>query len=182
MRTFLIAVLLTVLGATAACGYSTASPASPAASGQSAFNPTDAAWLQLMVPMTEHMTDALTLTADHSDDPALRRLAAVLLTEHRSDLDRLYALRAKAGLPDADVHAGHRMPGMVTQADLVVLQADHGAAFDRHLRPLLAAHLAQSVLLAHGEQTSGKEHGVRELAHAIELARTADRTRLDALG
>jgi uncharacterized protein (DUF305 family) len=165
-----------------ACGPASAASAPPAAEANPAFNATDAAWLQLMIPMTEHMVDALTLAADHGGDPGLRALAATVLTSHRSDLDRLQALRVAAGLPDADVHAGHRMPGMVTTADLVVLRADHGPDFDRHLRPLLDRHLAQCGVLATGELANGHQEEVKALAHAIELRRTHDRERLQALG
>ncbi|TDQ01540.1 uncharacterized protein (DUF305 family) [Labedaea rhizosphaerae] len=146
-----------------------------------AFNATDTAWLQLMIPMTEHMADALALAADHSDDPGLRGLAAAVLIEHRAELDRLRALRVAAGLPDTDVHAGHRMPGMVTAADLIVLRADHGAEFDRHLRPLLDEHLAQSGVLATGELANGQQQGVKSLARAIERNRSQERERLRAL-
>jgi uncharacterized protein (DUF305 family) len=164
-----------------ACGPASAAPAPPVQAPNPAFNATDAAWLQLMIPMTEHMVDALTLAADHGGDPSLRALAAAVLTEHRADLDRLQGLRVAAGLPDADVHAGHRMPGMVTAADLVVLRAVHGPDFDRHLRPLLDKHLAQCGVLATGELTNGHQEGVKTLAHAIELSRAHERERLQAL-
>jgi uncharacterized protein (DUF305 family) len=164
-----------------ACGPAAAAPVPSAPVQNPAFNATDAAWLQLMIPMTEHMVDALALAADHSDDPALRTLAATVLTEHRTDLDRLQALRVAAGLPDADVHAGHRMPGMVTEADLIVLRADHGADFDRHLRPLLDKHLAQCGVLATGELSNGHQQGVKTLARTIEQIRSKERERLQAL-
>lgn len=171
--------LALVLAVLVGCGPGTAAPAP--APPDPAFNATDAAWLQLMIPMTEHMADALALATDHSGDPALRTLAATVLTEHRADLDRLQALRAAAGLPDADVHAGHRMPGMVTEADLIVLRADHGADFDRHLRPLLDKHLAQCGVLATGELSNGHQQGVKSLARTIEQNRSQERARLQAL-
>ena len=171
-----LALLLALLVACGPGGGNAAPAPDPA------FNATDTAWLQLMIPMTEHMADALALAADHGADPGLRALAATTLTEHRADLARLQALRVAAGLPDADVHAGHRMPGMVTEADLVVLRADHGAEFDRHLRPLLDKHLTQCGVLATGELANGHQQRVKSLAQAIERSRAREHERLQALG
>ena len=147
------------------CGPETvAAPAVPAPVAQTGFNGTDLAWLQLMVPMTENVVEVLRLAQDHSDSPAL---TAEIAVGQNATLMRLRALRDRAGLPSASIHEGHRMPGMVTGADLVVLRDTRGAEFDRRATALLDAHLDQAVLLSQGEQRSGQDGETRSLAAEI---------------
>ncbi|EOD64101.1 DUF305 domain-containing protein [Amycolatopsis vancoresmycina] len=156
-----------------------ATTAGPAATGPAAtpFNPTDVAWLQLVVPMSENALTAARLAPEHTASPAVRSAAAAFAGPQERLLVRLRATRDRAGLPAADIHSGHRMPGMVTAADLVALRSDRGAGFDRRLVALLRAHATQLVVLAGGEQTSGQDAETRALAretgtegtHASEL-------------
>lgn len=162
-----VVVALTV-GGCATTGPAPSNPAAtapvPPAAGSAAFNPTDVAWLQLVVPMTENAVAAARLAPEHAQSTAVRAAAKAFADPQERLLSRLRAGRARAGLPAADVHSGHRMPGMVTPADLVALRTDRGAEFDRRLVALLRAHAAQLVVLARGEQTSGGDAATRELA------------------
>ncbi|MGW4056741.1 DUF305 domain-containing protein [Amycolatopsis sp. NPDC004747] len=128
------------------------------------FNPTDIAWLQLVVPMTENALAAARLAPEHTGSPAVRSAAGTVAGPQERLLVRLRAARDRAGLPATDVHSGHRMPGMVTAADLVALRSDRDAGFDRRLVALLRAHAAQLVVLAGGEQANGADAETRELA------------------
>ncbi|MET8851026.1 DUF305 domain-containing protein [Amycolatopsis sp. NPDC004625] len=143
-------------------GCATTGPAAPA--GPSPFNPTDVAWLQLVVPMTEHALDAARLAPGHTQSPTVGAVAGTFASAQENLLGRLRAARDRAGLPATDIHSGHKMPGMVTPADLVALRTERGAGFDRRLIGLLRAHAAQLVVLAQGEQTSGEDAETRALA------------------
>lgn len=146
-------------------GCATTGPAGPAApAGPSPFNPTDVAWLQLVVPMTEHALTAAGLAPDHTRSPAVSAAASTFTGSQEKLLIRLRAARDRAGLPATDIHSGHRMPGMVTPADLVALRTEQGTGFDRRLLGLLRAHAAQLVVLARGEQASGADAETRALA------------------
>ncbi|WP_103354316.1 DUF305 domain-containing protein [Amycolatopsis sp. CA-128772] len=159
-----VAVVVLCLGGCA----TTAAPAPPASPAtQAAFNPTDVAWLQLVVPMTENALAAARLAPQHTASPAIRSAADAFAGPQERLLVHLRATRDRAGLPASDVHSGHRMPGMVTPADLVALRTERGSAFDRRLVALLRAHAAQLVVLAGGEQNSGADAGTRELAGAV---------------
>ncbi|WIX99633.1 DUF305 domain-containing protein [Amycolatopsis mongoliensis] len=147
-------------------GCATTGPA-PAAGPASPFNPTDVAWLQLVVPMTENALSAARLAPDHAASPAVRAAASSVAAPAEKLLVRLKAARDRAGLPAADVHSGHRMPGMITAADLVALRTGSGAEFDRRLVALLRAHAAQLVVLAKGEQTSGADAETQRLAGEV---------------
>jgi uncharacterized protein (DUF305 family) len=139
-------------------------PALSTSAAQTSFNGTDLAWLQLMVPMTENVVELLRLAPEHGDSPALTTEIAVW---QNANLVRLRSLRDRAGLPSASIHEGHRMPGMVTGADLVVLRDSRGAEFDRRATALLNAHLDQAALLSRGEQQSGQDGEARSLAAEI---------------
>jgi uncharacterized protein (DUF305 family) len=148
-------------------GCATATGPAPTNSAPAAFNPTDVAWLQLVVPMTDNARSAALLAPDRAASTAVRSAAAAFAGTHEGLLVRLRAARDRAGLPPSDVHSGHRMPGMVTAADLVALRTDRGAGFDRRLVALLRAHAAQLVVLARGEQASGADAATRELARDV---------------
>jgi uncharacterized protein (DUF305 family) len=149
-------------------GCATTGPAPTAVPATApAFNPTDVAWLQLVVPMTENALAAARLAPDHAAGAAVRSVAESVVAPQERLLGRLRAARDRAGLPAADVHSGHRMPGMVTPADLVALRTGRGAEFDQRLVALLRAHAGQLVVLARGEQTSGGDAETRELAGEV---------------
>ncbi|WP_328455788.1 DUF305 domain-containing protein [Amycolatopsis sp. NBC_00438] len=164
----------------------TAVPAAPApppgpgsGSGSGAFNPTDIAWLQLTVPMTENAVTAAHLAVDHAASTAVRSAASALEPSQDGFLTRLRAARDRAGLPAGNVHSGHRMPGMITDADLVALRTSHGGDFDQRLVALLRAHSKQIVVLAKGEQTSGTDPATRALAGELAAAATREGEVLD---
>ena len=159
-------------------GCATTGPAPTA----SPFNPTDVAWLQLVVPMTENALAAARLAPSHATSPAVRAAADSVAAPSERLLTRLTATRDRAGLPAGDVHSGHRMPGMVTAADLVALRTGSGPDFDRRLVALLRAHAAQLVVLARGEQTSGGDAETRELAGEVGAEGTRQETALAGLG
>ncbi|MFC0622740.1 DUF305 domain-containing protein [Kribbella deserti] len=155
-------------------GHQTAQPVV----GDNAFNPTDLAWLQLMIPMDEQLLRVLDLAARHTVDPELRRLAAGTANDRRAELARLKALRAKAKAPTANQHAGHDMPGMMTEPEVVALSNTRGAAFDRLFAKNLREHAELSIVVAKSVATAGKHPEVKSLAASIVETRTAQLTLL----
>lgn len=157
------AALLVLL---AAC--STVPPPAAPSSSASPFNATDTAWIQLMIPMNEQLLPALDLAP-----PPLAAFAAELRASHAEELGRLKRLRERAGLPEDNVHAGHQMPGLLSEADLAGLRMDPSG-----LPAKLREHLDQSALLARGEQESGADQETRDLAESIGAARAEQAARL----
>jgi hypothetical protein len=147
-----------------AAGCAPTTAAVPNAAPAPAFNQTDVAWLELTVPMTENAVAALELAGSHG---AATAVTGQLLDGQRKLLDRLQTVRTRAGLPDVNIHSGHRLPGLITAADLVVLRDAQGEDFRHRLLPLVGAHLAQLVVLSRGEQQSGAEPSARALAGDI---------------
>lgn len=187
-------ILLALLGLTASAGCSTtsepapaASPVrtaaapSPTASRSASSTPTDAAWAQLMTPMNEKALALLTLAADRATEPRLRAFATRLQSGQEAELGRLRPLLARMRLPDTDVHAGHDMPGMVTEADLEAARAAEGAAFDRLFLTGIRDHLRHSAQVSRSEITAGARADAKQLAAALVTAREAALTELEGL-
>ncbi|MET7373416.1 DUF305 domain-containing protein [Micromonospora arida] len=187
--TLLIAVLLVAgCGAGPRDAASTATPpvtAPPATTAPTptgtAFNPTDIAWLQLTVAMTERLLPVLDLVSARTTDPAWRQTAAQVATARRADLDRARRLLADAAAPTTNPHEGHDMPGMVTAQEMTALRAASGRPFHRLLAGHLRAHLVQSVRIATAEQQSGVQPATVALASDVVRSGTADLERLDHL-
>ncbi|WP_411080464.1 DUF305 domain-containing protein [Streptomyces sp. cmx-18-6] len=178
--------LLALLGLTASAGCSSptepataSATAAPSASTDAA--PTDAAWVQLMTPMNEKAVALLALAADRAAEPRLRAFATRLRSAQEGELGRLRPLLARMGLPDTDVHAGHDMPGMVTEQDLEAAEAAEGAAFDRLLLARIRDHLRQSAQVSRSEIAAGERADAKRLAAALVTAREAALTELEGL-
>jgi uncharacterized protein (DUF305 family) len=175
VRRKLTVVLALVL--TAGCGHSppTASlPPAPATAPQTtSTNGTDAAWLQLMIPMDEQAVRLVESIPAGRLDPATSKLAAVAGARYRADLAQLRALRTRSGVPESNVHKGHDMPGLMTDADLDAVATARGPELGRLVSTLLREHLAQSVVLCRGERASGADQPVKALAASIERSRAA---------
>ncbi|MFF7253824.1 DUF305 domain-containing protein [Streptomyces microflavus] len=187
-------ILLALLGLAASAGCSTttepapaASPVrtaaapSPTASPSASSTPTDAAWAQLMTPMNEKALALLTLAADRGTEPRLRAFATRLHSGQEAELGRLRPLLARMGLPDTDVHAGHDMPGMVTEADLEAARAAEGGAFDRLFLTGIRDHLRHSAQVSRSEITAGARADAKQLAADLVTAREAALTELEGL-
>ncbi|NEC69959.1 DUF305 domain-containing protein [Streptomyces sp. SID9727] len=176
------AALTLLLLLLAGCGSPAAEPegAPPPATGAPA-DPTDAAWAQLMTPMNESAVALLSLASDRSGDTGVRRWAAGLRTSQNGELARLRPLLARMGLPDTNVHEGHRMPGMVTADDLARARTLRGAAFDRFLVDRIGGHLRQTAQVSRSETGAGTRPDAKRLAADLFSARRTEIARLPAL-
>ena len=187
-RTAALLLLLTVLtscarGGTTEGGHPAPSPSAPprtTAAPSPVSDPTDAAWLQLMIPMDEQAVILLGLAAEKAD-PRLRVWAARLRTAQTTELAELRKLRDRMGLPDTDLHKGHDMPGMVTAADLEDARTAEGSAFDRLLVAQIRDHLRQSEQVSRSETTAGTRADATARARALVTARGEQLADLAAL-
>lgn len=167
--------------ASASPTLSSPAPPSTAPSSAASTTPTDAAWVQLMTPMNQQAVKLLELAADRAAEPRLRSFATRLRTGQEAELGRLRTLLARMGLPDTDVHAGHDMPGMVTERDLEAAASAGGAAFDRLLLTEVRDHLRQSAQVSRSEVASGGRADARRLADTLVTAREASLAELERL-
>jgi uncharacterized protein (DUF305 family) len=132
---------------------------------------TDAAYVQLAIPQAESALPLLDLVRQRSGDPALVALATRAADGHRGELTRLHGVLDAAGLEYLDEHAGHDMPGMVTEAEVAAAGALTGPDFDAQARTLLKAHFEESKAIAAVEREAGSDAEVLGLTADLERAR-----------
>ncbi|MGW7096906.1 DUF305 domain-containing protein [Streptomyces sp. NPDC054874] len=193
-RAAVLALLLAVgLGGAAGCSSAAGSAprtaearesapgVSPAPSGAASAAPTDVGWVQLMTPMNQQAVKLLTLAAERAAEPRVRAFAVRLRTGHEAELGRLRPLLTRMGLPLTDVHAGHDMPGMVTEQDLEAAHAAEGPAFDRFVLARIRDHLRHSAQVSRSEITAGGRADAREVARALVTARETFLAELERL-
>ncbi|MFF7534745.1 DUF305 domain-containing protein [Streptomyces bobili] len=137
------------------------------ASQTTAFNATDTAWIQLMIPMNERAQLLTDLAPSRKTDPAMAALVTETGSRLREDLRRLRALLQLSGVPDTRPHEGHNMPGMVSLTTIEKASATTGPAFDRILTAALHAHFTHSRMLCASERTHGQAGQAKELATHI---------------
>jgi uncharacterized protein (DUF305 family) len=176
------AAAVTVPRPSAAPAGQAAAPSPAAFTAAGDFGPTDVAWVELMIPMDQLALRMLALVPGKSSDPDLKRLAARVSTDHRTELGKLRQLLLRSGVPETDPHQGHDMPGMVTPDELRSIGRTSGAAFDRLVTEHLREHLKQSVVVSQGEQRSGTNPDTKSLAATMEKTRSSQLTDLDRLG
>ncbi|MCX5128473.1 DUF305 domain-containing protein [Streptomyces sp. NBC_00347] len=145
-----------------------------------AFNATDIAWIQLMIPMDERARLLTGLAPGRAGDPELVRFAERAADRQEAELTRLRGILTLSAAPDTRPHEGHDMPGMVSADTLRRAGALSGEEFDRVFAAALRAHLTQSLLLCAGERASGGAAEARQLAGELETSGGQELALLDA--
>ncbi|NKQ24549.1 DUF305 domain-containing protein [Streptomyces galbus] len=146
-----------------------------------AFNDTDTAWIQLMIPMDERAVLLTDLAPARAGRPALAARAKEARKRLGDELVDLRELLRLSGVPDTRPHEGHTMPGMVSLDTVRRAKAVSGEHFDRLLAESLRAHLVQVRMLCASERTSGSAEQAKDLAAVIERSVAEQITRLDAV-
>jgi uncharacterized protein (DUF305 family) len=177
----LVVVVLAVACVSCAEQRQSLRPGSTPAVVTTVLGGTDAAWTQLMIPMTAQVVTLLELTTTRARNAELAMLATQLDTDYRSELLRLRTLLARAGLTPTNEHDGHDLPGMITAADLTVIGVRTGADFDALVVANLREEMEQSIRLARSEQQAGQNAECKAIAAAIEKTRAISLNRLNAV-
>ncbi|KAB1927779.1 hypothetical protein GUI43_02064 [Micromonospora noduli] len=185
----LVGVVATLVATAVAVGLSQGwgrTNQAPAASSAAAvpiapvvLNGTDDAFIRLLIPMNEGALALIDQLDTRPADPSLRALLGEVRKAHRAELRDLRGLLAAGNVPELNIHEGHQMPGMVTEASLAELRATSDAEVSSRAAGLIRAHLAQTVVLCRGEQTAGGSPELKALAGRIQQARAAELNSLD---
>ncbi|MGC4792851.1 DUF305 domain-containing protein [Micromonospora saelicesensis] len=162
-----------------AASSATASPAAAVPTAPVVLNGTDDAFIQLLIPMNEGALALIDQLDTRPADPSLRALLDEVRNAHQAELRDLRGLLAAGNVPELNIHEGHQMPGMVTEASLAELRAASDAEVSSRAAGLIRAHLAQTVVLCRGEQTAGGSPELKALAGRIRQARAAELNTLD---
>lgn len=185
MTRLVLAVLL-VMGL-AACGQQAADRPSPAPAARPApsappggFGATEQAFTQLEIATDDQAVRLLDLGARRASSARLRAYAAALAKARRAELAELHGLLDAAAVPYQNLHAGHDMPGMPTDAELIGL--DKASDFDATLVDLVRAHLSESATVARSAAREVAHPATRDLAARMASARATALAALDGLG
>lgn len=182
----LLAALLT------ACGQQGAAPAgNPApkagpqvvASGdgsESALDATTLAFAELVISTDGQAVKLLDLGTERATTPGLRSLAAALASVRRTEVAQLRGILDAAGVAYVDNHAGHDMPGMPTEVELIALSK--APDFDAQFTRLTRAHLTESATVAESGAKSVPHEETKAIAAAMVQERESALRSLDTLG
>jgi uncharacterized protein (DUF305 family) len=181
-----LALAILVVVGLAGCGRQGPPPAAPAPAARPApsappgdFGATEQAFVQLEIAADDQAVRMLDLGARRASSTRLRAYAATLATARRAELRELHDLLDAAGVRYQNLHAGHDMPGMPTEAELIGLDA--ATDFDQTLAGLVRAHLAESATVARSAAREVANPATRALASRMAKARAASLAGLSGL-
>lgn len=163
----LFALLVWVLA-----GCSTATGAAPATPGA---NQADITFSQQMVPHHQQSIQVANLASDRSASEFVKATAAKIVKAESAEVQTMtgWLQSWNAAVLPAAGHAGHAMPGMITEGQVASLQNLSGAEFDKVWLPLMAEHLRNGVAMAKTVLSSGEHAETKALAQEIVENQTA---------
>ncbi|MEU4551193.1 DUF305 domain-containing protein [Micromonospora violae] len=167
------------MASSAAASSAAASSGAAVPAGPVVLNATDDAFIQLLIPMNEGALALIDQLDTRPTDSSLRALLGEVRQAHQAELRDLRGLLAAGNMPELNIHEGHQMPGMVTDADLAELRAAPDTEVPSRAAALIRAHLAQTVVLCRGAQNAGGSPELKALAGRIQKARAAELSALD---
>jgi uncharacterized protein (DUF305 family) len=188
-RTPLVPVVLLLL---AGCGTGPAATGGPPAApgpvpAQSAvtttaapgpFNPADEMFLQMMVTHHSQGLELVRLAEDRAQRAELRTLAAAIDVTQTEEVELMRGWLRSWGRPtEADpnthAHADHGGLPATGPEQIVALGRTSGADFDTAFLNLLIGHQHNAVEMARNVTRLGQNPQTLELAHRVDLSRTA---------
>ncbi|MEO3810848.1 DUF305 domain-containing protein [Sphaerisporangium sp. B11E5] len=133
------------------------------------YNLTDVLFCREMILHDRQAVTLAGLVEGRGEDPYVRELAREVTTAEASRVEVLAGrLRAwEFTVPDASNPPMHNMPGMVTDAQLVVLRGKKGADFDKLWLTTVARHTGYGMLLAEKARDEGKDRTTRDIARTL---------------
>ncbi|GAA3513274.1 uncharacterized protein (DUF305 family) [Streptosporangium album] len=150
----------------------------PAAS----FNDVDVTFAQTMIPHHEQAVEMAKLAKTHAGDTEVKELAAKIKSAQEPEITTLTGwLSAWKASPPEGGHGGHVMPGMMTETDMVKLQAAKGTKFDRMFSEFMIGHHEGAIMMAKTEQEQGANPEAKKLAKTIETAQQAEIAQMQKL-
>jgi uncharacterized protein (DUF305 family) len=152
-------------------------PAPRARAVASGLDATARAFVELTIATDDQAVKLLDLGASHAASPGLRAFAGALAATRRTELGEAHAILGS--VPYVNNHAGHDMPGMPTEAELIGLS--YSTDFDTDFVRLVRAHLSESTTVARSGATSARDERTRSFASTMLAERGASLRELDTL-
>lgn len=180
MRARRSTAVVALLLALCACGTDSATPRDPAPRARAVASSLDAtarAFVELTIATDDQAVKLLDLGASRAHDPALRSFAGTVVAARRTELASLHDILGST--PYVNNHAGHDMPGMPTEAELIALRA--APDFDAEFVRLVRNHLTESSTVARSGSEAITDSRTHAVAASMVLTRDEELSQLDAL-
>jgi len=183
-----LVLVVLLVAALSACGRQGPAPAPnpaplPGAQAVASRGDVDAtarAFVELVISTDSQAVKLLDLGATRAKDPDLKAFAGELAAARRAEQAELQGILDTARIPYVENHAGHDMPGMPTEAELIALSA--APDFDAEFARLTRAHLTESATVAESGASSVTHEETKAAAQEMVRERASALRSLDALG
>ncbi|MET7424534.1 hypothetical protein [Dactylosporangium sp. NPDC005555] len=137
------------------------------------LNPTDIAYLQLMISLDTSAAQLFDLIVA-GGDPVLTPIARTAADGHKTELAALRkALTDGGAVEDSSIHAGHDLPGMVVDADMAAIRALPVAQQPAKIAEVLRDHLTGTTALCGSEAKNGSDPATKATAEQVLAAHGA---------
>jgi uncharacterized protein (DUF305 family) len=133
--------------------------------------------VELTIATDDQAVKLLDRGATRASSDALRAFAGTVAAARRTELASLHDILGST--PYVNNHAGHDMPGMPTDVELIALDA--APDFDTEFVRLVRNHLTESSTVAQSGETAVKDSRTHALAASMLRERGAELRQLDAL-
>ena len=172
----LIGLLAWVLAGCSMAGAGT----TPAAQNGSDANQTDVSFSQQMIPHHRQSLQLAKLVAKRSSSEFVKDTAAEITTAETAEIEVMSGwLKSWSIEVPADSQAVHSMPGMLSAAEISVLEKASGQAFDKQWLATMLKHLNSGVQMATTALETGQHPPTKTLAQQIITEQTARITAID---
>ena len=146
------------------------------------FDANDVMFAQMMIPHHSQAVELATLAETNTTTLAILDLAARIKGAQQPEIDTMTAWLAAAGAM-VNGHGSHgmSMPGLVSDADMAVLEKATGAEFDALFLSHMIQHHEGAIDMANDVLATTQNDDVRALANAIVAAQTAEIVEMSGL-
>ncbi len=139
------------------------------------FDANDVMFAQMMIPHHSQAVELATLAEANTTTPAILDLAARIKGAQQPEIDTMTAWLTSAGsMMDGHGAHGMSMPGLVSDADMAVLEGATGAEFDALFLSHMIQHHEGAITMANDVLATTQNDDVMALANAIVAAQTAE--------
>lgn len=146
-----------------------------------AHNADDVMFAQMMIPHHQQAVQLADLAPQHTDNPALLKLASTIAGEQQPEIDAMKALLLQWGAdPAMGDHSGHgaAMQGMVDDATMTKLESLKGPEFDTLWLQAMIGHHQGAIEMAKTEIAKG---GSADMMTMAKSTVSAQQTEIDQM-
>ena len=186
LHTLVTALLLAAAGG---CAGSTEAPEQPSPKPVSRYPYTEAD-VRFMSGMIGHHAQALVMAAlapTHGASPEIRRLAERIAAGQQDEIATMQRWLRQRGEPVTEAHHamhGHRMPGMLTEAQMRELERARGPEFDRLFLTYMIQHHRGAVTMVkqlYATPGAAQDETVFKFADDVGVDQTTEIARMERM-